>query len=486
MRTSRIFGSMRFRLRAGYLAITILAFFAISVIVSDIMEDFLVTQRTKEQSEKVARMALEIAPLISSNDARQIYRLLAERAQTMGGRLLVLDTDAVVQADSASKANGLRLPYSEVKDVLLRRAETAYRLHNITKTNGVQTNLKTADSQQSIQAVYYTAPITLEGKHIGVLLFSASIQDVNDSINTVVQRILLVFLVMTIVVVALSSVLSGWLIKPILELTAAIRNMSKQRYGVRVSVSGSSELAELGRAFNRMSEQIEDHEKLRDEFVSNASHELKTPLSTMKILAESMLYQDNPDPALMKEFFMDINSEVDRLTSIINDLLRLVHDDVSEAALNKAPMSLDDMVKRVVQRLMPLARAKQLALETRLEHVTLKADKSRLEQVVVNLVDNAIKYTDTGKIVVKVYKEADEAIISVSDTGIGIPNEARARVFERFFRVDKARSRGTGGTGLGLSIVESIVMQHGGYIQVDSEVGKGSTFIVRLPMENGD
>ena len=313
------------------------------------------------------------------------------------------------------------------------------------------------------------------------MLFSASIQDVVDSLNEVTRQITVIFLAVIVIVIIAIFLLSGWITKPIVELTSAIRRMGTQGY-VRVDEKGSGEIAELGRAFNRMSERIEDHDRVRDEFVANASHELKTPLATMKLLSESILYQENPDPAMVKEFFGDVNHEVDRLTRIVTELLRLVQEDTSDGQLIIEELELDRLVGRVCARLDGLARNKGITLTTALEPVKLQGDPMRLEQVAVNLVENAIKYTDEGTVSVRVAPEEGHAVFEVKDTGIGIPKESIEHLFERFYRVDKARSRSTGGTGLGLSITEKLVAQHHGTIDVESTLGEGSCFTVRLPL----
>ena len=231
-----------------------------------------------------------------------------------------------------------------------------------------------------------------------------------------------------------------------------------------------------------MSEQIEAHDRVRDEFVSNASHELKTPLSTMKLLSESILYEENPDPALMKEFFQDVNHEVDRLSRVITDLLRLVQIDETESKVQAVPVRLDAVAHRVLDRLQPLADKKGIALRAALQEATVAGDAMRLEQVATNLIENALKYTDEGHVEVRVLTSGEEALLRIADTGIGIPEDAQTHVFERFYRVDKARSRGTGGTGLGLAIVERVVALYNGYVEVESKLGEGSTFTVHLPL----
>lgn len=463
-----------------YLLITVCALFFIGQMVSDVMEEFLVSQRVQTQSQETIRLALEIGPELGGYSADDLYAYVKERAYSMGGRVLVLDTDAVVQVDSASQHNGFRLPYREVRDVLLGGREASYGFHHVQRD--VEKAGILALDEQAVWTVYYTAPITVDGMYAGAVLYCASIQDVVDSINDVTRQTTMIFVIMMITIVILTFLLSGWLTKPIVDLTAAIRRMGTQGYGVRVKVTGGGEIAELGNAFNRMSERIEDHDRVRDEFIANASHELKTPLATMKLLSESILYQEEPDPAMMKEFFNDVNHEVDRLSRIVTELLRLVQEDTGAQELSLEPLRLDALADRACKRLMPLAVDKRISLTTDLVPVTINADAMRMEQVVINLVENGIKYTDAGSVKVSVYAENGEAVFSVTDTGIGIPQEALSHLFERFYRVDKARSRGTGGTGLGLSIVEKIVALHGGYIQVSSKPGQGSTFTVRLPL----
>ena len=476
MQSNKSRGSIRGRMVAVYLIVTTVALLAIAYVTSGLVESFLVNQRTETQSEETVRLAFELAPEMGTENTENVYQLISERAQTMNGRILVLDTDAVVLVDSASYQNGFHLPYREVRDVLIGGKQSSYGFHRITR-NAAETG-----AEASYWAVYYTAPIVHDGLYVGAVLFSSMLQDVEDSVRDIMMQISMTFLLVMIVMAVLSFGKSGIVAKPIVELTNAIRRMSKKG-GVRVEIKGTDETAELGRAINRMSEQIEAHDRVRDEFVSNASHELKTPLATMKVLSETILYEEHPDPAMMKEFFQDVNHEVDRLSRVITDLLRLVKIDETESGeLAAVPVRLDAVTERVVKRLMPLADKKGIKLHASTREVTVMGEDLRLEQVAINLIENAIKYTDEGSVSVYVAVENKEALLRVKDTGIGIPEEAQAHLFERFYRVDKARSRGTGGTGLGLSIVEKIVAVHGGYMEVESEAGKGSTFTAHFPL----
>ena len=476
---SRFFSSFRTRMVAIYMLVTLVALLAMSFIVSSIVENFMVSQRTQSQIKETTRLALEIAPNYCTYRAQQLYDYALSKAQSMNGRVLFIDTDAVIQVDSASIQNGYRLPYREVRDVLLSGKEYSYGFHRIARLpEGIGDG---GQHTQYVWAIYYAAPIINNGIYRGAVIFSALLQDVQDSVSMVISQIALVLLAVALIMAGLSYALSGVVTKPIVELTGAIRSMGRQSRGARVKVKGTGEIAELGKAFNRMSEQIESHDRIRDEFVSNASHELKTPLATMKLLSETILYQTDPPPELMLEFFSDVNHEVDRLSNVVTDLLRLVRFDETERHMELRPLRLDEILNRIVARLMPLADKKGIKLSINSTPITVNGDGMRIEQALANLVENAIKYTDSGNVDVSAYVEDDEAQIIVEDTGIGIPENAIPHLFERFYRVDKARSRETGGTGLGLSIVERTLVLHGGDIHVESELGRGSRFIVRLP-----
>ncbi len=330
--------------------------------------------------------------------------------------------------------------------------------------------------------VYYTASIVSDSRAQGILLLSIPIQDVVDRTSVVINQTNFIFLSINLLVLILSVLFSDILTKPIVRLTKVIEQMSRGKLKQRVAFKGRGEIAKLGRAFNDMSERIDNLDKLRNEFVSNASHELRTPLSSMKLLIEALLHEENPDPAMVKEFLGDVNGEIDRLNAIIADLLTIVRmDDMQSPTLK--PVDLGGVVSRTVKALGPLAEQNEITLSlVEAEGLYVKGDELKLRQMVSNLVDNAIKYTDPGgSVSVSTDQTADSVLFIVSDTGMGIPEKDLPHVFERFYRVDKARSRVTGGTGLGLSIIKQIVQYHDGEITVESEEGVGSTFTVTLP-----
>jgi len=224
-------------------------------------------------------------------------------------------------------------------------------------------------------------------------------------------------------------------------------------------------------------------EEMRKEFVANVSHELRTPLTTIKSYAETLLDGAMEDSAVAYQFVKVINDEANRMTRLVNDLLELSRLDNKEVKWNKRPLKIDLLVGEVVSKMMMSAKKKGLSVRCEIEeNLEVFADRDKMEQVFQNVLSNAIKYTsEGGRIFVKGEKAGNQVCVSVEDTGIGIPKEDLPRIFERFYRVDKTRSRELGGTGLGLSIAREIVLAHDGDIEVQSEPGKGTVVIIKLP-----
>jgi signal transduction histidine kinase len=235
-----------------------------------------------------------------------------------------------------------------------------------------------------------------------------------------------------------------------------------------------------------MSERLENMDAERSEFVSNASHELKTPLSSIKILTESLLYQDGVEERVYKEFLTDINKEIDRLTSIISGLLTLARADSETEALTMDKILLSALVYKVVAAVKPIANEKEISLAyTVVSELEIECDALKVSLALTNLVDNAIKYTRKGGAVsVTVQRAGANAAIVVKDNGRGISEKDLPYIFDRFYRVDKARARDTGGSGLGLHLARKIALLHGGSIDVASEEGRGSTFTLYLPLRS--
>src|SRR3712207_3463846 len=226
--------------------------------------------------------------------------------------------------------------------------------------------------------------------------------------------------------------------------------------------------------------------KIRRDFVANVSHELKTPATSLRLLAVSLEETIDEDPAQARFFAAQLKSETWRLSQLINDLLDLTRLESEERVENPAPIDVRNVLMSVLARMRSVARKKNITLQWkrfgRATHYTVNGDETQLTSMFANLVDNAVKYTPPGgRVEVTGGTDGEEVVISIADTGIGIPEGSLPRIFERFYRVDKARSKATGGTGLGLSIVRHVAENHGGRVTVESVPGEGTTFTVRLP-----
>ena len=485
--TSKAFSTLRWRMVASYLIITVFGFAVVLFSISAVVENYLVNTRVSEQQRDLDALAWSLSSYVSDGEIAAIYNKAVEYSQKRSGRVVLVDRNGVVQVDALSSLNGRALDHQELSRVLWDGETSAYGFHkrNIdANVTGLAALWQSVFPKVTWDVYYVSAVTDASGGLYGAVLFSTSIQDLKDSVASIRTQTLIVLVAVGAAIMIAASFLANSVTRPITDLTKVIRRMGRGEFNLRVKVSGKSEVDELGRTFNDMSERLENIEHFRSEFVSNASHEIKTPLATMKILIESLLYQEKLDESITREFLGDVNKEIDRLSLVISDLLRMVQYDQTEENLQPEYVSVDELCKEATHRLMPIAVQKGIKIENKLEPVCAWADPVKLEQAVFNIIDNAIKYTDgEGTVKVDLSQENGYARIAISDQGIGIPEKDLPYIFNRFYRVDKARSRATGGTGLGLSIVEKIVNLHGGKIHAESTEGKGTTFVVLIPLK---
>ncbi|WP_298031401.1 cell wall metabolism sensor histidine kinase WalK [uncultured Dysosmobacter sp.] len=288
------------------------------------------------------------------------------------------------------------------------------------------------------------------------------------------------------VVLGLSLLLSMALTRKISRLLTAIRRVREGAYSHRARIGGHDEIAQIGQEFNSLTDRLQTTEDLRRRFVSDASHELKTPLAAIRLLTDSILQTDNIDPATTREFVADIGREAERLTRISEDLLRLTR--LDSGVLDPATaVEVLPVLEQVMRMMSLVAQEKNVDLTyDAAEGCVVQATRDEIHQVIYNLVDNAVKYSAGGAVQVSLGTEGAWVALSVADNGPGIPEEDLSRIFERFYRVDKARSRAAGGTGLGLSIVSDTVRRRGGTVEAVNRPQGGAVFTARWPrMEGG-
>lgn len=468
-----------------YVLIVIAVLAIITLSVSTYLGNYFLTVRRQEQQKILENCAVQLIPYIEDMNPDDINEIITSYAIDANGRIMFLSKDGVVQADTFCLLNGTTPFADEIETVLSGKKDSATGYHKLKLAESAITkdNPYMAGATGSYWAGYYVQSLVSSGESVGVLLLVSPIQDVVQRIAQVLRGLLIFNGIFIVAVAGITVYLSNMLTLSIRKFNRAIAKMSGGDFSVRVDENEIAEFGELAKAFNMMSERLENLDSSRNQFVSDASHELKTPLASMKILSESLIDQPDAPVELYREFMGDINNEIDRLTLVINDLLTLVKTDKGMETPMYTDVELDAIIRKIVSTVAPIARKKHITVEYQYCNVTIQADELRMQQLFTNLIDNAIKYSpENTTITVKLDQSLNNVVVSVSDQGIGISKEHLPHLFERFYRVDKARSRQAGGTGLGLSIVKQIIDQHGGEINVKSEQDKGTTFVVTLPI----
>ena len=336
-------------------------------------------------------------------------------------------------------------------------------------------------------------PIVPAGAGSGYVIYvidnKQTVQSLNMEIFKLIINAVLIGFVISIVI---SLIISRTLLSPIQGMTKAAEAMADGDFSAKISVESKDEIGILAKTFNDMATQIETMleelkkaEMLRREFVANVSHELRTPLTSIRTYAETISDNQGIPQETEEEFLRVIINESDRMTKIVQDLLELSRFDTGNTTLAIDMFSIERSIRDVYAAIALEAKKRdhEINLELEWKLPMIKGDRARIEQVLMNIITNALKYTpDGGKIGFYSGTSGDNVWIRIEDTGVGIPQEDLARVFDRFYRVDKARSRESGGTGLGLSIAKEIVTRHGGEIDIESTQGVGTSVTVTLPI----
>ncbi len=329
-----------------------------------------------------------------------------------------------------------------------------------------------------------STPIYGNGELTGIIQLGTHLRFVRKNLSHFTSNILV-----ALPIILVLGTMGGWILArrslaPIGYIASKARSISSQNLSERLTPRGTGdEMDDLIRTINEMMARLESSFKRMAEFTADASHELKTPICAMRGEAEVLLLKERKAEEY-QEGLAHFIEQFDHLNQMINDLILLSKFDTTQVELKRAPLRLDLLIQDLCHLFQVLAEQKNISLEIGvLEEVTVMGDKVRLQQLFTNLIDNAIKYTPKGSIHVTVEKNESAGLVRIKDTGIGIPKEEQEKIFERFYRTDKSRSRETGGVGLGLSIAEWIVHAHHGRIEVESELNKGSTFTVYLPVQ---
>ena len=467
-------GSLKMQLVITYFLIVLFTLFLFSLYMLTSTEKYLVSNDTTRLFVDANMVANGVSPLMADDDYLDKERVgTLSNFDTTDTRMIICDRNMVVRYDSSNVENllGKKMISEVVNDAL--------------KGKDIDSFKKDKEKGYSLEV---GVPIIKDSDVLGVVLLTSSLNTTKDFIDDTRTTLLFITVVISIIVGLLSSFIAEMITTPIEKLITVTNNLANGQFDKHVEVKGVREIRQLADAFNSMTDKLNDVEEKRRLFVSDASHELKTPLSGIKLVTESILQMETLDKAVVDEFLTDMNHEVDRLTRIIDRLLKLTRMDT--VTVEKQPTektSLNEMMAGIVHRLTPVADNKNIKIDwSDNDEVALVLDHDKMWEAIYNIVDNAIKYSDeNSRVTVGIKRVEDTVRISVSDEGIGIPQEEINAIFERFYRVDKARARETGGTGLGLAIALDAVKLHGGQIEVTSRENEGSTFtiVLKIPQE---
>lgn len=395
------------------------------------------------------------------------------------GRVLVINNDLKVVKDTYGISENKTIISEEVVRCIKGENTSRYDRNNgyvemtipITETVTLGGNEKEAKERKEIVR--------------GVMLVSASTDSISVTMEILSRKALIVEVIVIIVTTIVSVLAAKILIRPFEKITEALDEAQEGYSSDPISVTDCVETEHIGDAFNRVLGRMKVLDTSRQEFVSNVSHELRTPITSMKVLADSLISQKDVPVELYQEFMEDIAEEIDREDEIITDLLSLVKMDRTAADLNITEVDINALVELIMRRLRPIAQNRDVeVVYESVRPVTAAVDEVKITQVISNLVENAIKYNkEHGWVRVKLDADHQYFSVEVADSGIGIPAESIDHIYERFYRVDKSRSREIGGTGLGLTITRSAILMHRGTIKVESIEGEGTTFTIRIPLK---
>lgn len=446
-----------------YVVITFLVLLLLNLYCSEISQTLFNKSKETAMIEKCQLASDEIAGLEVIN-ASTVANAVKEMVSLKVSRLIVTDQSARVLYDSLNAEPDYYALFPEILCAMEGNDVFFSQYHD-----GV------------IQS-HAATPIVSYRTTLGCVYMMEYDTDQGSLIQSLQHTVLRITLILEIVVILFSFLFSKAYSYRLRKIMNSMRIIQQGDYTHKLKLGGHDELSFLGDEFNDLTERLQTSEQKRSRFVSDASHELKTPLASIKLLTDSIL-QNDMDMETVREFVGDIGNEADRLTRTTGKLLSLTKVDgqLTEDCeiINMAPT-----VERVVRMLSGIAQQNHITIESDLsEDSPVLILEDDLYQIAFNLIENGIKYNVSGgKLAVKLMRQNDNAILQVSDTGMGIPEDALSHIFERFYRVDKARSRATGGSGLGLAIVRAIVQRNRGEITVATEVGKGTVFTVSFPV----
>ena len=447
------------------------AFIVSEVFLSAYYERAIAVRTTDVQNQcKIISNQIVASDYLNSNKSDAIQGELSLISSLYDGRIMVIDQDLRVITDTYDMEASKTMIVEEV----IRCFKTGTGVHMVSG--------RFIEVAVPIQRVVDEAAGTTET--LGVILVSASLDAITDNREVLSNSVGLIVGITFFVIAMLSAILSSSLVYPLNRLARKFHAITAEHTEEEIQENTYTETEKIADAFNQIVARSKLLDESRQEFVSNVSHELKTPLTSMKVLADSLVMMPDAPVEFYREFMEDISKEIDRENAIIADLLTMVKLDKTQAEMNIQAQNINELLELILKRLKPIA-AKQnveMVFES-FREVVAEVDEVKLTLALTNFVENAIKYNkENGWVHVSLDADHKYFYVKVIDSGCGIPEEDQEHIFERFYRVDKSHSREIGGTGLGLSIAKNVVLMHRGIIEISSVVDEGTTMTVRIPL----
>ena len=401
---------------------------------------------------------------IDTADTEEEIELIAEAYR---GRIVLVNKDLKIVKDTYGLEDG--------KTIISEQIINCY--------NG-GTSSKYVDKENEYIELIMPIVNASTKEQIGIMIMSFSSQSIYAVYDSMEQAGNVICMVVCVLAVVSAFLYARKATKPFARISNLIEHATDGFLSENVSVKSYTEMENISDSVNHLLARLQKLEDSRQEFVSNVSHELKTPITSIKVLSESLMMQEDVPVELYREFMADITEEIERENKIINDLLSLVKLDKTAGELNISQINVNDLLEQILKRLRPIAEKRNIELVFEsFRQVMAEVDEVKISLAINNLIENAIKYNyDDGWVRVSLNADHKYFYVTVADSGVGIPEDVQDNIFERFYRVDKARSRETGGTGLGLSITRNAILMHRGSIKVYSKENEGATFTIRVPL----
>ncbi|SDA50442.1 Signal transduction histidine kinase [Butyrivibrio sp. INlla18] len=458
--------------------------FAMHTLILDSYEDRAVNVRSSEIQTQLRILANHLITYnyLQDTSSEVINAELDMLANLYDGRVMVINDDLKVVKDTYNISQGKTIISEEVVKCLKTGSKGTISKYD--SANGYIEMITPIITTEMIEEGDVTGSSTSNEVVRGVLLTSVSTDTIDTTLAILSKRATTLETIIVIVILVFAVLVSHALLRPFDRITAAINDVKAGYTDDPVIGPNYYETEQIINAFNALLRRMKVLDDSRQEFVSNVSHELKTPITSIKVLADSLLSQENVPNEVYREFMQDIGAEIDREDKIINDLLALVKMDKKASGLNITSVDVVLLTEVVLKRMKPIAQRRNidLTLESK-RTITAEIDEVKISLVIMNLVENAIKYNrDNGWVKVELDADHQYFTVKVMDSGIGIPGDSLDHIYERFYRVDKSRSREIGGTGLGLAIARNAVLMHRGTIDVTSTVDEGTIFTVKIPL----